>query len=180
MPVTLIVHPDGREVARYWEPGTRPTYRWLTLAVAAPNQDGGMIESVGGGEEGTDQAWANEEGRLFDLPANVPAMRLIGWPEPPEGWDAYDGNMGSQPPFQVFSTLEEFHAARGKHWSPVVGPVVFMSGFGGVDDEGDYVDREIENDTDLGSDQEIEVRRIIKREKVRQAGERSHQPTGAA
>jgi len=179
MPVTLIVHPDGRRVARHWEPGTRPTYRWLTLAIAGPNQDGGMIESLGGDDEG-DQVWGNEEGRLLDLPANVPAMLLLKWNPPPEGWDAYDGNMGNQPPFQVFGTLEEYHAARGKHWSPAVGPVVFLSGFGGVDDEGDYVDREIENDTDLGTDREIEVRRILHREKVRQAGERSHHPMGAA
>jgi hypothetical protein len=180
MPVTLIVHPDGREVARYWEPGTRPTYRWLTLAIAAPDQDGGMIESVGGGDEGGDQAWANEEGRLFDLPANVLAMRLLNWPAPPEGWDAYDGNMGNHPGALVFSSVEEYQAAQGKYWSPVVGPVVFLSGFAGLDDEGDYVDREIENDTDLGTDSEIEVRRILKREKVRQAGERSHHPMGAA
>ncbi len=149
MPVTNIIHPDGRIVRREWEPGLRPDLDWLQRAVAGPDQGKGWIELLLDDERERILAFGNEEGRLIELPANVLAMKTIGWPPPPEGWDAYDGNMGNQPMFQIHTSHEEYLASRGKYWCPVVGPVVLLIGFEPVDDEGEY--RETgHNPDDLG------------------------------
>jgi len=161
MPATLIIHPDGRHVARYWETGTRPDYRWLTLAIAGPDQGNGMIEILLDNEERGVVAFGNEEGRLINLPANVPAMRRLGWPAPPEGWDAYDGNMGDAPMVQVFTSYEEYESA-GPRWCPAVGPVVFLLGFAGLDDEGEYLDKQERTD-DLGTDDASQIKAIMDR-----------------
>lgn len=145
MPSTEIIHPDGRTVLRHWEPGTRPAYEWLRRAIAAPDQSaGGWIELLV--DHGEVLVWINEEGRLLDLPANVPAMRKIGWREPPEGWAQYDGHMGDQPMMMFASTPEEHRQMRetlARTWSPVVGPVLIMRGFLPATEEGDYVEKEL-------------------------------------
>ena len=85
---TELYYPDGRVLVREWEPGTRPAYEWLSKAVE------GYIELVSrfldGGPEDRVQAYANEEGRLRNMPGNVPGMKALKWPEPPGGWDAFD------------------------------------------------------------------------------------------
>lgn len=163
MPATLIVHPDGRHVARYWEPGTRPAYEWIKLAVAGPEQpDGGWIELLAGNEEQGIEVYGNEEARLIDLPANVAAMRRLNWPAPPEGWSRYDGNMGNHPGTLFYTNREDYEADRGRYWSPVCGPVVFILGFAGLDDEGDYLDK-TEQTTDLGTDNPLEIKAIMDR-----------------
>jgi len=149
MPVTNIVHPDGRIVRREWEPGLRPNLNWLQRAVAGPDQEKGWIELLLDDEQEHVLAFGNEEGRLINMPANVLAMKTIGWPPPPEGWDAYTGHMGDQPMFKVYTSHEEFMAARGTTWCPVVGPVVLVIGFEPVDDEGEYVETGC-NPDDLG------------------------------
>jgi hypothetical protein len=162
MPATLIVHPDGRHVARYWEPGTRPAYVWIKRAVAGPNQDHGWIELLAGHEEQGVEVYGNEEARLLDLSANVEAMRRLNWPEPQEGWSRYDGNMGNHPGTLIYTSREEYEADRGRYWSPVCGPVVFILGFAGLDDEGEYLDKQ-ESTDDLGTDDASQIKAIMDR-----------------
>jgi hypothetical protein len=138
MPVTNIIRPDGSIVRRQWDRGTRPSLDWLRRAVAGPDQHEGWIELLLDDERERVTAWGNEEGRLLKLPANVLAMKTIGWRPPPEGWDAYDGHMGNQPMMQVFTSREERDAAMAEQWSPVVGPVVLCVDFEQPNDEGDY------------------------------------------
>ncbi len=140
MPHTEIIYPDGSRRLRQWTQGERPAYEWLRRAIAAEGQTGAYIESIAYNPEDSNEVYANEEGRLIELAANPTAMKQIGWPEPPEGWGRYDGNMGNQPMVQFFSNPEELAAAqrKGRQWSPVVGPVLVMSGFGGTDEMGDY------------------------------------------
>lgn len=160
MPTTEIIHPDGRRLLRRWESNTRPAYEWLSRAVAAPGRETGYIEDVGfhhpdAGRGGSVTVYANEEGRLNNLDANVPGMQAIHWRAPKEGWDAYDGNMGNQPSVMFASTPEEMAALQRElaaTWSPVVGPVLIMRGFApdpneaGDDDPSDRI-----NPDDLGT-----------------------------
>jgi len=152
MPHTEIIYPDGSKRVRQWTQGERPTYEWLRRAIAAEGQENAYIESIAYTVEGDLEVYANEEGRLMDLSANPAAMKAINWPAPPEGWEKYDGHMGNQPMVQFFTTPEEMAAARRKNpqWSPVVGPVLIMRGFGGTDEEGEYTDTEVTHD-DLGT-----------------------------
>jgi hypothetical protein len=151
MPHTEIIYPDGSRRLRQWTKGERPDLDWLRRAIAAGGQDKGWIESLAYNVEDGVEAYGNEEGRLLDLAANPAAMKQINWPEPPEGWASYDGHMGNQPMVQIFTSSEELQAARKlRQWSPVVGPVLVLTGFGGTDDEGEYLDTQIGPD-DLGA-----------------------------
>ncbi|HUW09538.1 MAG TPA: hypothetical protein VM537_07385 [Anaerolineae bacterium] len=151
MPHTEIIYPDGSRRLRQWAKGERPAYQWLRRAIAAEGQENAYIESLAYNVEDGLEVYGNEEGRLIELAANPTAMKQINWPEPPEGWARYDGHMGNQPMVQVFTTPEELQAARKlRQWSPVVGPVLVMTGFGGTDEMGEYTDKEI-NPEDLGA-----------------------------
>jgi hypothetical protein len=150
---TEIYYPDGRVLVRTWERGTRPAYPWLSKAVE------GYIESVDrflpdGGPEGREQAYANEEGRLNGMEANVPGMKALHWPEPPGGWDAFDpAKVGPPGPPTVVGfgqSPEEMAAAMaklGQRWDPVMGPVLIMRGW----TEDEHEDDEGENPDDLGT-----------------------------
>ena len=156
---TEIYHPDGRVLVRVWAAGTRPAYPWLSKVVE------GMIESVerflpDSGYEGRTQAYANEEGRLNGLPLNIPGMKALQWPEPPQGWDGlgalvddegrYTVELGS--PIFMFSGMSEAdlaaaQKAAAQRWDPVVGTILIMRGW----NEGEYDDDEGEDPADLGT-----------------------------
>lgn len=144
---TEIYYPDGLVLVRMWEHGTRPAYRWLSRVVD------GLIESVDFFMEGDVQALANEEGRLRGMEGNVPGMKAINWPEPPGGWASFDANNLPDPepailigfgdsPADIAAAL----AAAQRRWSPVVGPILVMRGWG----EDSYETDEKVNPPDLG------------------------------
>lgn len=143
---TELYYPDGRVLVREWEPGTRPAYEWLSKAVE------GYIEVVDrfldGGPEGRVQAYANEEGRLRDMPGNVPGMKALNWPEPPGGWSAFDpDNLGAIPsPVIITSPNDPQLAELSRRWDPVVGPVLILWGWS----EAEYDDEKGLNPDELG------------------------------
>lgn len=149
---TEIYYPDGRVLVRTWERGTRPAYKWLSKAVE------GYIEAVDrflsdGGPNGREQAYANEEGRLQNMPGNVPGMKALRWPEPPGGWDRFDaesiGPPGGPIALGFGQSPEEMAEAMAKlqgRWDPVVGPVLIMRGW----TESEHEEDEGLNPDDLG------------------------------
>jgi hypothetical protein len=155
-PQTAIYYPDGRILKMIWKPGTFPAYAWLRRAV------GGLLESVDRfvAEAEKTQAYADEEGRLKNLPVNVPGMKAVSWPEPPQGWDLYErdlesvGGMAPPPsgPVIVHSEMSEEELRRAwrhmQHWSPLCGPVLVLRGW-----SDDYEDEcEQLNPESLGDD----------------------------
>lgn len=131
MPTTAIVQPDGTALVRSWAADNRPSLDWLQRAVAHESQDKGYIEPVDQHCPDSMQAYGNEEARLFNPPMlpNVPAMRIVNWPAPPEGWEAYDGeHYGNPPRVQFFTSVEEMRNAPPV-WFPICGPIVVMRGF---------------------------------------------------
>jgi len=156
---TEVYYPDGRVLVRVWAAGTRPAYPWLSKTVD------GYIEGVdrflpGAGQEGCRvQAYANEEGRLNNLPVNIPGMKALHWPEPPQGWDGLrvlvddEGRYTVEPGGPIFmhsgmseAALAAAHKAATQRWDPVVGTILIMRGWS----EEEYDDDEGEDPADLG------------------------------
>ena len=156
---TEIYYPDGRVLVRAWAAGTRPAYPWLSKVVD------GMIEGVAhclpdSGYEGRTQAWANEEGRLNNLPVNIPGMKALHWPEPPHGWNGLRALLDDEgvytvalgEPIFMFSGMsqEDLAAAQkaaAQRWDPVVGTILIMRGW----NEEEYDDDEGLDPADLGT-----------------------------
>jgi len=156
---TEIYYPVGLVLVRRWEAHTRPAYAWLSKVVD------GYIEGVdrflpGGGEhESRIQAYANEEGRLENLPLNIHGMKVLHWPEPPQGWDGLlalvdeEGRYTVAPGGPIFmhsgmseAELAAAHKSASQRWDPVVGPILIMRGFS----EEDYDEDEGLDPADLG------------------------------
>ena len=147
---TEVYYPDGRVLVLAWDEGTRPALRWLQRAL------GGYIEAVDrflpdGGPNGRNQAFCHEEGRIIGLEVNVPGMKALHWPEPAQGWDAYQASLeategkAGEPDAPILlhggMSREEFAAAERKimqRWDPICGPVVITRGW----TESEYDDRE--------------------------------------
>lgn len=143
-PQTAIYYPDGRILEMTWKPGTFPAYEWLRRAV------GGLLQPVDRFMDEAEQgrAYADEEGRLKKLPVNIPGMKAVSWPEPPQGWDLYEhdlelvGGVAPPPPGPVVvhggMTDEELRRARRhlQRWSPLCGPVLVLRGWSDDDETG--------------------------------------------
>lgn len=136
---TEIYYPDGRVLVMEWEEGTCPGYEWLVRAV------GGYLESVSRfliGAESPVLAFCDEEGGLKRLDVNVSGMKALNWPEPPQGWEAYEhelevrGKKVPLPDAPLLITSETQAAevmAALQRWSPVSGPVVILWGWSPTD-----------------------------------------------
>lgn len=136
---TEIYYPDGRVLVMEWEDGTCPGYEWLTRAV------GGYLQPITqflATQHHRVVAFCDEEGLPKELDVNLPAMKALLWPAPPEGWDLYERRIEREgkkppkpgPPILITSDMTPgeargaWEAARWQ-WSPACGPVVILWGW---------------------------------------------------